>query len=94
MLRVDHAGTGRQVHRRLVTLREQHDWRSAAPLSTCLFLHLISRLYPTSDFKHPVVTPAFVFLGELLQVGLIPDQASFVVSRLPLSLSTLLHSLP
>ena len=68
MLRLDHGGTGRQVHRRLVELRENHDWRSAAPRPTCLYLQLISRLYPTSDYTHPVVTPAFLFLAEILQV--------------------------
>jgi len=67
MLRLDHGGTGRQVHHQLVSLRENHDWRSASPLRTCLFLQLVSRLYPTSDYTHPVVTPAFLFLGEILQ---------------------------
>lgn len=36
-------------------------------LDTLIFFKLVSLLYPTSDFKHPVVTPCFVFMTEILR---------------------------
>lgn len=35
-------------------------------VDTLIFLKLISLLFPTSDFRHPVVTPALVFMGQIL----------------------------
>ncbi|KAK3912794.1 Nucleolar protein 14 [Frankliniella fusca] len=35
-------------------------------VETLLFFKLISLLFPTSDFRHPVVTPALVFMGQML----------------------------
>ncbi|KAG6462402.1 hypothetical protein O3G_MSEX013234 [Manduca sexta] len=35
-------------------------------LDTLIFLKLISLLYPTSDFRHPVTTPALLFMSEIL----------------------------
>ena len=35
------------------------------PLQLLLF-KLIRLLFPTSDFRHPVVTPAMIFMGQLL----------------------------
>ncbi|NXI85928.1 NOP14 protein, partial [Rhipidura dahli] len=35
-------------------------------LDTLIYLKIISLLFPTSDFWHPVVTPAFVYMSQLL----------------------------
>ncbi|XP_021939078.1 nucleolar protein 14 homolog [Zootermopsis nevadensis] len=49
---------------------KQQDFRahcnSFPGLDTLVFLKLISHLFPTSDFRHPVVTPAFVFICQML----------------------------
>ncbi|NXL87807.1 NOP14 protein, partial [Alectura lathami] len=41
--------------------------RAAFPgLDTLIYLKIISLLFPTSDFWHPVVTPAFIYMSQLL----------------------------
>ncbi|NXO06562.1 NOP14 protein, partial [Oriolus oriolus] len=35
-------------------------------LDTLIYLKIISLLFPTSDFWHPVVTPAFMYMSQLL----------------------------
>ncbi|XP_071413005.1 nucleolar protein 14 [Pithys albifrons albifrons] len=35
-------------------------------LETLIYLKIISLLFPTSDFWHPVVTPAFMYMSQLL----------------------------
>ncbi|NXY20421.1 NOP14 protein, partial [Atrichornis clamosus] len=41
--------------------------RAAFPgLDTLIYLKIISLLFPTSDFWHPVVTPAFMYMSQLL----------------------------
>jgi nucleolar protein 14 len=40
--------------------------RSSSQLFQLVFLKLISHLFPTSDFRHPVVTPACVFMCQML----------------------------
>ncbi|XP_065516377.1 nucleolar protein 14 [Lathamus discolor] len=35
-------------------------------LDTLIYLKIISLLFPTSDFWHPVVTPAFIYMSQLL----------------------------
>ncbi|NWV25589.1 NOP14 protein, partial [Origma solitaria] len=35
-------------------------------LDTLIYLKIVSLLFPTSDFWHPVVTPAFVYMSQLL----------------------------
>ena len=35
-------------------------------MDTLIFFKLISLLYPTSDFRHPVTTPAMIFMSEIL----------------------------
>ncbi|KAL5022325.1 hypothetical protein ScPMuIL_001480 [Solemya velum] len=45
---------------------------------TFLLLKLISILYPTSDFRHPVTTPALLFIGEMLAKCRIDDARSVV----------------
>lgn len=31
-----------------------------------IFFKLVSLLFPTSDFRHPIVTPCLVFMSEIL----------------------------
>ncbi|NWT01280.1 NOP14 protein, partial [Mionectes macconnelli] len=41
--------------------------RAAFPgLDTLIYLKITSLLFPTSDFWHPVVTPAFIYMSQLL----------------------------
>ncbi|NXN86736.1 NOP14 protein, partial [Bombycilla garrulus] len=41
--------------------------RAAFPgLDTLIYLKIVSLLFPTSDFWHPVVTPAFMYMSQLL----------------------------
>lgn len=52
-------------------LKEKHEKYSKNPrkvpdLDTLVFFKLISALYPTSDFRHPVTTPAMLFMCEIL----------------------------
>ncbi|XP_077258376.1 nucleolar protein 14 homolog l(3)07882 [Temnothorax americanus] len=35
-------------------------------MDTLIFFKLVSLLFPTSDFRHPVVTPCLVFMSEIL----------------------------
>ncbi|KAM6428917.1 nucleolar protein 14 [Rhynochetos jubatus] len=35
-------------------------------LDTLIYLKITSLLFPTSDFRHPVVTPAFTYMSQLL----------------------------
>jgi nucleolar protein 14 len=53
-----------------VLKEKQQDFRehsSSFPgLDTLMFLKLVSHLFPTSDFRHPVATPAFVFMCQML----------------------------
>nr|XP_002195362.5 nucleolar protein 14 [Taeniopygia guttata] len=35
-------------------------------LDTLIYLKIVSLLFPTSDFWHPVVTPAFMYMSQLL----------------------------
>lgn len=35
-------------------------------MDTLIFFKLISLLYPTSDFRHPVTTPSLIFMSEIL----------------------------
>nr|CAD7570738.1 unnamed protein product [Timema californicum] len=53
-----------------VLKEKQHDFRkhpkTFPDLDTLIFFKLVSLLFPTSDFRHQVVTPALVFMGQLL----------------------------
>ncbi|CAH0597599.1 unnamed protein product [Chrysodeixis includens] len=40
--------------------------RRIPDMDTLIFFKLISLLYPTSDYRHPVTTPALIFLSEIL----------------------------
>ncbi|XP_069679275.1 nucleolar protein 14 [Periplaneta americana] len=49
---------------------KQQDFRARSSsfpgFDTLVFLKVISQLFPTSDFRHPVVTPALVFMSQML----------------------------
>ncbi|XP_034254231.1 nucleolar protein 14 homolog [Thrips palmi] len=55
---------------RHVIQEKQQEYRSSKKkfpgVETMLYFKLISLLFPTSDFRHPVVTPALVFMGQIL----------------------------
>lgn len=55
-------------------LKEKHDKFKKNPkkvpdLDTLIFFKLVSLLYPTSDFRHPVTTPSLVFMSEILTLS-------------------------
>ncbi|XP_032678556.1 nucleolar protein 14 homolog [Odontomachus brunneus] len=52
-------------------IREKHDEfeankRKYPDMDTLIFFKLVSLLFPTSDFRHPVVTPCLVFMSQIL----------------------------
>merc|ERR1719186_632492 len=52
--------------------------RSRYPgLDTVMFLHLTHILFPTSDYRHPVVTPAITFMCHIMATARPTDRASF-----------------
>ncbi|XP_041985425.1 nucleolar protein 14 homolog [Aricia agestis] len=71
-------------------LKEKHDRYRRNPrrvpnLDTLIFFKLVSLLYPTSDFRHPVTTPSLIFMTEILRLSKFRDAYSisrglFVVS--------------
>lgn len=48
-------------------------------MDTLVFFKLISLLYPTSDFRHPVATPSLIFMSEILSNSRFDD--TFSISR-------------
>lgn len=55
-------------------LKEKHDKFKKNPkivpdLDTLIFFKLVSLLYPTSDFRHPVTTPSLIFMSEILTLS-------------------------
>lgn len=55
----------------LEVLKEKYDdflknRRNYPKLDTFVFFHLLGAFFSVSDFRHPVVTPAFVFLHQIL----------------------------
>ncbi|KAJ2941618.1 hypothetical protein O0L34_g14675 [Tuta absoluta] len=55
-------------------LKEKHDRFMKNPkkvpdLDTLIFFKLVSLLYPTSDFQHPVTTPSLIFMTEILTLS-------------------------
>lgn len=48
-------------------------------LDTLVFFKLVSLLYPTSDFRHPVTTPSLIFMSEILANSRFND--AFSISR-------------
>jgi len=46
-------------------------------LDSVLFLHLIHILFPTSDYRHPVVTPAISFMCSIMATARPIDRSSF-----------------
>ncbi|XP_014478490.1 PREDICTED: nucleolar protein 14 homolog [Dinoponera quadriceps] len=52
-------------------IKEKHEEfqrkkRKYPDLDTLIFFKLVSLLFPTSDFRHPVVTPCLVFMSQIL----------------------------
>lgn len=65
-------------------LKEKHDQfkrntKKVPDLDTLIFFKLISLLYPTSDFRHPVTTPCLIFMTEILSLSRFRD--AYSVSR-------------
>ncbi|XP_013165719.1 PREDICTED: nucleolar protein 14 [Papilio xuthus] len=65
-------------------LKEKHDKFKKNPkkvpdLDTLIFFKLVSLLYPTSDFRHPVTTPSLIFMSEILTYCRFKD--AYSVSR-------------
>ncbi|XP_045780548.1 nucleolar protein 14 homolog [Maniola jurtina] len=65
-------------------LKEKHDQFKHKPkkipdLDTLVFFKLVSILYPTSDFRHPVTTPSLIFMTEILSLSRFRD--AYSVSR-------------
>ncbi|XP_068625462.1 nucleolar protein 14 homolog [Battus philenor] len=65
-------------------LKEKYDKFKKNPkkvpdLDTLIFFKLISALYPTSDFRHPVTTPSLIFMSEILTYCRFKD--AYSVSR-------------
>ncbi|XP_045539837.1 nucleolar protein 14 homolog [Papilio machaon] len=65
-------------------LKEKHDKFKKNPkrvpdLDTLIFFKLVSLLYPTSDFRHPVTTPSLIFMSEILSYCRFKD--AYSVSR-------------
>lgn len=54
----------KDAHKRWSKHRKGHP--KYPPFSDLLLFKLIGLLFPTSDFKHPIVTPAMLFMGQLL----------------------------
>ncbi|XP_022130085.2 nucleolar protein 14 homolog [Pieris rapae] len=65
-------------------LKEKHDQFKRNPkkvpdLNTLIFFKLVSLLYPTSDFRHPVTTPSLIFMTEIMSLSRFKD--AYSVSR-------------
>ncbi|XP_069362933.1 nucleolar protein 14 homolog [Maniola hyperantus] len=65
-------------------LKEKHDQFKRKPkkvpdLDTLVFFKLVSILYPTSDFRHPVTTPSLIFMSEILSLSRFRD--AYSISR-------------
>ena len=46
-------------------------------LDTVILLHLLHLLFPSSDYRHPVITPAVTFICQILSSARPMDRASF-----------------
>ncbi|XP_049880546.1 nucleolar protein 14 homolog [Pectinophora gossypiella] len=65
-------------------LKEKHDKfkknpRKVPDLDTLIFFKLVSLLYPTSDFKHPITTPSLIFMSEILTLS--KFNTAYAISR-------------
>ncbi|XP_026494525.2 nucleolar protein 14 [Vanessa tameamea] len=65
-------------------LKEKYDaykrnTKKVPDLNTLIFFKLVSSLYPTSDFRHPVVTPSLIFMSDILTLARFTD--AYSVSR-------------
>jgi len=57
-------------------------------LGTILILHLVNLLFPTSDYRHPVVTPAITLASSILSNSRPTDRATFSLSLLTCTIIT------
>ena len=61
--------------------KAQETWEGARPrypgLDTLVILHIVHLVLPTSDYRHPVVTPAVTFMCQILSSARPTDRASF-----------------
>ncbi|XP_050674886.1 nucleolar protein 14 homolog [Leptidea sinapis] len=62
-------------------IKEKHDnfkknVKRVPDLDTLVFFKLVSLLYPTSDFRHPVTTPCLIFMTEILSQSRFKDAYS------------------
>lgn len=65
-------------------LKEKHESfikksKRIPDLDTLIFFKLVSLLYPTSDFRHPVTTPSLIFMAEILSMSKFND--AYSISR-------------
>ena len=64
-------------------LREKFDQFDAAQrktipgLDTIVFVRLVLLLFPASDYRHPVVTPAYTLICSILSRARPTDRATF-----------------
>ena len=61
---------------------KQQDFSSAGRprypgLDTVVYFHLLHLVFPTSDYRHPVTTPALTFITQILSSARPTDRASF-----------------
>lgn len=64
----------------LEVVKEKYEDYKKAPkfypkLDTLIFFRLIGLLFPTSDFRHPVVTPSYVFIHQILSQARIKSRS-------------------
>lgn len=52
--------------------------KSYPKLDTIVFFKFVSSLFPTSDFRHPVVTPCYIFLHHILSQCKIKNRADIM----------------
>jgi len=69
-----------------IKTKQEHFQSSARPrfpaLDTIFLLRLVHVLFPTSDYRHPVVTPALNFMCSIMATARPTDRASFTSALL------------
>jgi len=64
----------------LEVIKEKHEdykksQKSFPKLDTLIFFKIVGALFPTSDFRHPVATPCYVFLHHILSRARVKDRS-------------------
>lgn len=66
-----------------VIKEKQSDYRNNEKqypsLDTLVFLKLASHLYSTSDFRHPIITPIFVFISQMLSKCRVTNRSDIAI---------------